>query len=379
MTASTRITFLGDTLVGGEAQAVLDEKGTGWAFDGIRHLLDASDLVVANHEGPITHRAEPESKLDTGRKRYWYRARPDATRALVDAGVRVVSLANNHVLDFGTAGLADTIVALDEAGIAHCGAGATRSEARRPAIVDVNGLRVGFLSFMQRYDIYVAEGVYAARDRPGPLRLRVDRARVDLARLSGKVDLTVALAHWGRNYRRLNPRQRRLAGELCAAGAGLVIGHHPHVPQRVSVRRGVPVCYSLGNGPLGTPGRFHSGRLPYGLVVSVDLDRHAVPRRISVTMIHVDNAVVGFRPEVVDRAEAEPVLRTLLTPRLEWRPGPEGGLTAALPPAQDRADQNRSTAAAYSSSQRSRARTASAAYASTRADASSPSSMLPSA
>jgi poly-gamma-glutamate synthesis protein (capsule biosynthesis protein) len=375
---STRITFLGDTLVGGEAQAVLDEKGPSWAFAGIRDLLGASDLVIANHEGPITVRAEPEAKLDTGRKRYWYRAKPEAARALADAGVRVVSLGNNHVLDFGASGLADTIAALDDAGIAHCGAGGTRTEARRPAVVEVNGLRLGFLSFMQRYDLYVAERLYATRDQPGPLRLRVDRVRSDLTRLATRVDITVALAHWGRNYRRVTSRQRQLATELCAAGADLVIGHHPHVPQRVTIQRGVPVCYSLGNGPLGTPGRFHSGRPPYGLVVSFDLDGRATPRRISVALIHVDNAKIRFQPRVVDAGEAEPVLCKLLSPRLDWEPSPEAGMTAELQRDQSPFDQNSSTAEVYSSSQRSRALNAEAAYSSMSAAASVPSTIDPS-
>jgi len=317
-------------LIGGEAQWILDEKGPEWAFDGIRHLLASSDLVVANQEGPITRLDHPETKLDTGRKRYWYRAVPESVHALVEAGIRVVSLGNNHVLDFGAAGLANTISELDAAGIAHCGAGSSRAEARRPAIVEVNGLRLGFLSFMQRYDLYVTERLYASRTRAGPLRLRADRARADLARLADRVDLRVALVHWGRNYRRLNPRQKRLGAELGAAGADIVIGHHPHIPQRITVDDGVPVCYSLGNGPLGTPGRFHSGRPPYGLVVSFDLDRLATPQRMAVTLIHVDNARVSFQPRVADGPDAELVLRKLLPKQLQWRVEPGHGMVAEL-------------------------------------------------
>ncbi|MDP9333419.1 MAG: CapA family protein [Actinomycetota bacterium] len=326
----TRISFLGDTLVGGEAQPLLDEKGPGWAFDGIRHLLTSSDLVVANHEGPITGHERPETKLETGRKRYWYRAAPGSVQALVEAGIKVVSLGNNHVLDFGQAGLAHTIGALDAAGIEHCGAGSNRAEARRPAIVEVNGLRLGFVSFMQRYDLYVTERLYASRTRAGPLRLRGDRARTDLARLADRVDLRVALVHWGRNYRRLNPRQQRLGAELCAAGADIVIGHHPHIPQRITLNEGVPVCYSLGNGPLGTPGRFHSGRPPYGLVVSFDLDRLAVPRRMSVALIHVDNAQVCFQPRVADGPDAERILRKVLPKQLHWHHDRGQGMVADL-------------------------------------------------
>jgi poly-gamma-glutamate capsule biosynthesis protein CapA/YwtB (metallophosphatase superfamily) len=246
---------------------------------------------VANHEGPITSRSEPAPKLDTGRKRYWYRAVPTSISALLGAGIRVVSLGNNHVLDFGPQGLADTVAALDEAGIAHCGAGATRADARRPTIVKVGSLRFGFLSFMQRY-----------------------KARTDFARLAERADVRIALAHWGRNYRKVNGRQRRLASGLAEVGADLVIGHHPHVPHPISLVDGVPVCFSLGNGALGTPGRFHGGRPPYGLVVSFDFDETAVIRRITVGAIFVDNAQVNFHPQIAERSEARDLLTKLFCP-----------------------------------------------------------------
>ena len=327
-----RVTFLGDTLVGGEAQATIDQLGPGYVFDGLRHLFERSDLVVANHEGPITRRDEPDFKVDTGRKRYWYRAQPESIDALLDVGVRVVSLGNNHVLDFGPAALLDTTNALDAAGIKWCGAGATRAEARRPAIVTVKGLRLGFLSFMQRYDLYVAERLYATKATPGPLQLSLHRVRVDFERLKPLVDVRIALAHWGRNYRKRNPRQRRLASELLAAGADLVVGHHPHIPQPIEIADGSPVCYSLGNGPLGTPGRFHSGRPPYGLVVSVDFDADGQARTMTAHIIHVDNAKVHFQPRIADDPDALRLLRRLLPIDLEWRSCDGGGLTCELEP-----------------------------------------------
>ncbi len=332
MTAArrTRITFLGDTLVGGEGQSVLDVAGAGYAFDGIRAVLADSDLVVVNQEGPITRRDEPGAKHDTGRKRYWYRGAPESVAALFDAGIRVVSLANNHVLDFGSEGLADTIAALDAGGIEHCGAGPDRRAARRPALITVNGVRISFASFMQRYDIYVAEQAYAARARAGPARLSLERVRRDLE-VVDEVDLRVALAHWGRNYRPVNGRQRRLARGIVEAGADLVIGHHPHVAQPIDLMAGVPVAFSLGNGPLGTPGRYHSGRPPYGLVLSVDLDGAGTPRHLRVVPILVDNAVVRFQPQVADDPGARELLDRLLTPDLPWQSYGAAGYEAELP------------------------------------------------
>ena len=327
-----RVSFLGDTLIGGEAQDVLEREGYDYAFGGIRHLLDDSDLVVANLEGPVTERAEPGAKHDIGRKRYWYRAHPDSLDAMRRAGIRVVSLANNHVLDYGPEGLLDTIDALDARGFEHCGAGRNRAAARRPVQVEVRGLTFSFSSAMQRYDIYVAEQVYAGRDRPGPARLSPQRLSQDLKRGESHRGVRVVLAHWGRNYRPVNGRQIRLASGIVDAGADLIVGHHPHVPQPLRLVRGVPVAYSLGNGLLGTPGRYHSGRPPYGLVLTVDFGVDGSVLALEVVPIKVDNSLVNFRPVVADGAEVGPLLRDLLDPELVW--GEHGGGLRAEVPAQ---------------------------------------------
>jgi GNAT superfamily N-acetyltransferase len=291
----TTIAFLGDTLLGGAAQPFLDEYGHAYALRRIQHLWAGADLVVANHEGPLTHRTSPGAKLDTGRKRYWYRADPESARTLADSGVGVVSLANNHVTDFGPEGLADTLTALDDAGIRHCGAGPDARAARRPVVVEVGGMRVGLLSLMQRYQMYLEERMYATPERPGVALLRPSRLAKDIGRLRDRVDLCVVLVHWGRNYKPLTELQQRLAVQMVAAGADLIVGHHPHVPHPVDSIGGVPVLYSLGNGPFGSPGRYHSGRPPYGLIARVDVEPHRVVD-LDIDCIHVDNSVVHFQP-----------------------------------------------------------------------------------
>ena len=159
----------------------------------------------------------------------------------------------------------------------------------------------------------------------------IESAVTELTAVVGTSGACAAVGrHRATHYRRLNPRQKRLGAELGAAGADIVIGHHPHIPQRITVDEGVPVCYSLGNGPLGTPGRFHSGRPPYGLVVSFDLDCLAAPRRMAVTLIHVDNAQVSFQPRVADGPDAERMLRKVLPKQLQWRDEPGRGMVADL-------------------------------------------------
>lgn len=307
---SARIAFLGDTLLGGAAQDVIDEHGLDYPLAGIRHLWSDADLVVANHEAPLTKDAQPAAKQDTGKKRYWYKGDPESAHTLAAHGIRVASLANNHVGDFGAEGVLDTMAALDAADIAHCGAGRNDRAARRPATVAVGSMQVGFLSVMQRYQMYLDEDVYARRGHPGPALLRTSRLAADIEELRARVDLCVVLVHWGRNYRPLTPLQERLAHEIVAAGADLVVGHHPHIPHPVRMIDGVPVIYSLGNAAFGTPGRYHSGRPPYGLIAAVDVEPHRVTD-IDLRLIHIDNSVVDYQPVPAKDAAAVEFLRGL--------------------------------------------------------------------
>lgn len=308
---TARIAFLGDTLLGGSAQEVIDVHGYEYPMARIKHLWTDADLVVANHEAPLTSRDQPVSKVDTGRKRYWYKGEPESAHALRAQGIRVVSLANNHVADFGCDGVLDTMAALDAANIAHCGAGASDASARRPVTMPANGLTIGFLSVMQRYRMYVDEDVYARRGHAGPALMRTSRIGDDIARLRESADLCVVLVHWGRNYKPLTSTQERMADILVEAGADLVVGHHPHIPHPVRVVNGVPVLFSLGNAAFGTPGRYHSGRPPYGVVAVVTAERHRI-LALDLHLIHVDNAEVDFQPTPADGPVAQAYLQELL-------------------------------------------------------------------
>jgi len=292
---------------------MLDEHGYDYALAGISHLWRQADLVVVNHEAPLTKDALCTQKLDTGKKRYWYKGDPESAHTLAAHGIRVASLANNHIGDFGPDGVLDTMTALEAAGVAHCGAGASDTDARKPAILDVNGLRVGFLSVMQRYKMYVAEEGYARRGHPGPAMLRMSRLGPDIATLREQVDLCVVLVHWGRNYKPLTRLQQQLAQQMQVAGADLIVGHHPHVPHPVELMNGVPVMYSLGNGAFGSPGRYHSGRPPYGLIALADVEPHRVVR-LDLKLIHVDNSVVNYQPRPADDPQAVTFLKAIYDP-----------------------------------------------------------------
>jgi poly-gamma-glutamate capsule biosynthesis protein CapA/YwtB (metallophosphatase superfamily) len=322
---AARIVFLGDVLLGRSDGPALGPADHDRALGGLRPLLDGADLVVANLEGPITGPVDRSAKAPApgARRRWWMRSDPGAAEALARAGVRVVSLANNHVMDFGEEGLVRTLEALRDAGITACGAGAGADAASRAAVVEAGGVRVGFVAAMQEYRMYVAEDAYARDGRAGPALLEVERLSADAAALRGRCDAVVALVHWGRNYRPRTAEQRRLA-RACAPAFDLVVGHHPHVPQRMRIIAGTPVLYSLGNAAYGMPGRFaRFGAAPYGLVAVAEVEPDRGVTALAVALIDADVERTDFTPRPAEGAEADALLDDLLAPRLDWvRDGP---------------------------------------------------------
>ncbi len=239
----------GDLLLDLAVGRTLAAEGAARTFAGWLDLRDrwGPALGFANLESPVSDVGEALSG-----KRYTFRAEPPAAPALREGGFEVVSLANNHALDFGTAALLDTLARLSAAGVTAVGAGADVGEAYAPRIVRAGGADLAFLAFTDTFAVPVAhrEMWGAGADRPGTALL-TERARVleavAAARGSG-ADIVVVSVHWGYEYvRRPAPAERALARDIIDAGADLVVGHHPHVTQGLEIYRGRLILYSLGN------------------------------------------------------------------------------------------------------------------------------------
>lgn len=311
------IAFVGDTLLGDRYGRRLRRRGYSRPLARLAPLLARADLAVVNHEGALTAK-RPGLQGIPQRGRFWLRADPESAAALAAAGVRVASLANNHVLDYGLDGLHETISTLDAHGIAQCGAGATEADARRPLVLSVADLRVGFLACIQEYDMY--DGwLYAEGSTGGCNRLAEQTVAEDLPRLAELADVSIVLVHWGRNYRDVAPAQERWAPRLAAAGAHLVIGHHPHVAQRVEILDGCPIVYSLGNGPFGTTGGFaRLGKPPFGLIALAEIEPPGTLTALELHLIDVDNRANRFRPAPIEDERAITFLRSLTSEHDGW-------------------------------------------------------------
>jgi len=214
------------------------EYGSLYPFQAVYRLLRAADIAVGNLETPFTVRGSPADK------RFIFRAHPEHIPALHTVGFDVLSLANNHILDFAPESMDNTMAALEEMGIATVGAGHGEAAAHRPAVLEVKGIKVAFLAFAAprwRNSPEVPTASDVAWAEPEPVRRTVAQAREE-------ADLVIVLLHMGTEYEaQANQQQRAVAHAAVEGGAALVIGHHPHVLQDVEVYRGVPIVYSLGN------------------------------------------------------------------------------------------------------------------------------------
>ncbi len=299
---------VGDILLADAARAKLKQHGYRWPLARVRTLLDGADLLIGNLEGPITS----STKKALPRKKWSYKMDRKAAVALAAAGFDALCLANNHILDYGPRGLADTITALEANGIRWFGGGRDETEARQGVVFDIGGLRVGLLGYYERFLGEAFQSRYASGNHAGAAMLTEDGLEEDIERMRRHADVVIVSFHWGANYKEVTRFQRDMGRRAIALGADVVNGHHPHIAQGVEVYRGKPIVYSVGNFTFGTPGRFKKGKQGYGLVVRY-LFRNGGLRWLLATPIAVNNKLVHFQPHRVPAEEA----RGELEPRLK--------------------------------------------------------------
>ncbi len=240
---------IGGNLVLSEDELALERYDeTGVLSDSIsQEVLDtanAADLFFLSHEYTASSQ---EEALDG--KPVVFRADPNREELLLELGVDLVSLANDHVYDYGPDGLLDTIAGLDERGINHIGAGADSAEASQPVYYIINGVKIGFAAAMnseadgERYTEQAGEdtaGVQTAYDIEAYKKLLSDAAK--------NCDYLIAYMHWGPdNENQLDDAQQSTGAELIQAGADLVIGGNSRKLQGVEFVDSKPVVYGMGD------------------------------------------------------------------------------------------------------------------------------------
>ena len=198
-----------------------------WPLEKIATLFNEADLAIANLESPFLL----DSKYEVQTGSFSFKADPKSVAALSLAGLDILSLANNHILNQGVKGLKDTYKILEEAKISYVG-----TKDARLVINDSKNIRFAFLAY--------------SYDSTSPLVSKLDTKQLalDIKEARAQADVVIILMHAGTEYsREPNWQQKEFARAAVDDGADLVVGHHPHWPQIIEDYQGKKIIYSLGN------------------------------------------------------------------------------------------------------------------------------------
>ena len=324
-----RVLLVGDVMIRGR---VTEEY---WQpdhpFSGVVRYLHGRGMVVANLEVPLSTRGVKMPKWSN------LRSHPEVIDDVRRFGIDAVSLANNHMLDYGPDALFDTLAACDDAGIPRCGAGKDLDEALEPVALDVGGGRVAILGVATTLPV----GSEARSDRPGVAPIRVSQSfelepnllaeqpgMVPIVRTQGDAEdqsivcdriralkqdgmVVIVMIHWGVPEHWLSPYtgllaeyQQPLGRALIDAGADVVCGHHSHTLHPIELHQGKPIFYSLGNFLFERPRGFME---PASFIVEVDPSQEP---SIELTPVLLDER--GF-PYLIRTDDARRVIERLDT------------------------------------------------------------------
>ena len=238
---SLTITFTGDILLDRGVRQYVEHRGIDYVFSPfVDSVFQCSDLVVANLECPATKIKQPVYK------KYIFRAEPEWLDALKRHGVTHLNLANNHSIDQGRAGLADTKRNIEAAGMVPVGVGDSMSEAAKPVVLATWPRKVYLLASLQM----PLENFSYLPDKASVSNEDMDSlvARVSQLRATDPQGFIIVSMHWGGEHMlKPTPQQRMQAHQLVDAGADALICHHTHTLQTIETYRGKPIYYSIGN------------------------------------------------------------------------------------------------------------------------------------
>ena len=289
------VTVAGDTTLGSTDdlrkrddcfEAVYAAQGPGWFFSGLTELFASDDLTLVNFEGTLTEETKKKEK------KYNFKGPAEYTDILTLGSVEAVSIANNHIIDYGETGKADTIANLEAAGLVVSGNGML-------GIYEKDGVKVGMTGYCFPYQ-----------------NEKKDISRDVAALREAGCQIVIASFHWGSEYESDFTREQRKIGRAAIdAGADIVVGHHPHVVQGIEQYGDTYILYSLGNLVFG--GNYSpSDRDAYAarLTFTVYEDHCDAPEMtiVPLRLTQNDKGSTDYRPIVAGGDVAEGIVRRIL-------------------------------------------------------------------
>lgn len=236
-----KLAFVGDIMLDRGVKSSVYKNFAGdyeELFTKVGDDLQGYDILVGNLEGPISNKGTDQGGV------YSFRFEPKTVLALRDVGFDVLSIANNHIFNWGRLAFTDTLANLTSEKINYIGGGFNGNEAYSEKIIDLNGVKIAFLTFSE----FAAGGVNSSSTNSGIAVISEDEITRSVSEAKSQADLVVVSYHFGEEYADTpNSFQKKYAELAIDSGADLIIGHHPHVVQTLEQYKNVYIIYSLGN------------------------------------------------------------------------------------------------------------------------------------
>jgi len=295
--ATLTVAAVGDMIFDRRVKSLVQAAGGRAPLAEVASHLAKADIAVGNLESPLSSRGTEKTEKDVR-----FRGDPRGVEGLAASGFDFLSLANNHVLDWGPVALADTVSLLESNGIGHAGAGANRAAAWTPTVAERSGASVAFLGFSH----ILPPGFVATTTSAGLAQGRNNMDAVVTAIREAKAthDYVLVSFHWGVEYADdCNGDQVRDAHRAIDAGADMVLSHHPHVIQALELYKGKLIAYSLGDFVFD----HYSRKTGEAFILDAELGPHGTGA-VRVTPVYLDS---NGKPEFVNGAAARTILDRL--------------------------------------------------------------------
>lgn len=238
--SSIRLLFAGDVMLDRYVKKRVDEKFNGdygKIFEKISNYLNSFDYVSVNLEGPISNKGKKVGSI------YSFRMTPEVLTFLQKVNIKIFNLANNHIWDYGKVAFRDTLINLKNNGFFYYGAGENSDKAFAPLILTKSGMRIGILGFSDFLSYLEAK-----ENQPGLAVVSSKSFQSSIKEAKKRADVLIVTFHWGNEYQHEpSDRQRKIARQAIDLGADLIVGHHPHIVQKIEKYKDKFIFYSLGN------------------------------------------------------------------------------------------------------------------------------------
>lgn len=232
-----KILITGDFCPLNRIEGLINSEDYGSIFNNFLPLIKESDIAITNLECPVTESSEKIKKTGPNLK-----AHPKSAEALVFSGFNLVTLANNHIMDYGVAGLDSTMETCSKSGIDYIGVGSNLEEARKPFYKEIDGIKLAFINFCEN------EWATTEGQTPGANPLNPVANYYDIKEAKANADHVIVIVHGGHEHYSLpSPRMQETYRFFVDAGASAVVSHHTHCFSGFEVYNNAPIFYSLGN------------------------------------------------------------------------------------------------------------------------------------